>query len=61
MKRVRISKEKNEYRQIVYPEILGDKDKNMFTAYLPQKLMVSDKKVKELKMVGVRFKILNTW
>jgi|TARA_B110000305_G_scaffold86337_1_gene97250 hypothetical protein len=32
-----------------------------FNAYLPKKLMVADKKVKELNEVTVRFKILNAW
>jgi len=34
---------------------------NFFNPYLPQRFMVSDKKVKYLEEVKVKFKILNTW
>ena len=61
MKRVRMSKEKSEYRQIVYPKELEGVKLQHFNAYLPKKLMVADKKVKELNEVKVRFKLLNAW
>jgi len=64
MKRVRMSKEKSLYSQIVYP---NDKDNKIgfvadhFGACLPHRLMVTDKKMKELKEVKVEFKVLKQW
>jgi len=61
MRRVRMSKEKSEYAQIVYP---NDKENKIgfkadhFGAVLPHRLMVLDKKIKELKEVKVEFKVL---
>jgi hypothetical protein len=56
MKRVRMSKEKSEYKQIITPNA-----DSYFGMYLPNKLMVKDPKVKELQEVKVKFKILGTW
>ena len=67
MKRVRMSKEKSEYKQIITPNPLPSNTMfkefvtSYFGGYLPNKFMVSDKKVKELKEVKVKFKILGTW
>lgn len=64
MRRVRTSKEKSEYKQIVFPNPTDFKIKftpDFFGKYLPNKFLVSDKKVKELQEVKVDFKILNTW
>ena len=67
MKRVRMSKEKSEYRQIVFPNPLPANSifKNFipsyFSPYLPNKLMVSDKKVKDLKEVKVKFRVTGSW
>ena len=61
MKRVRMSKEKSEYKQIVYPSDQEGIKLQHFNSYLPKKLMVFDKKVKELQEVKVRFKLLNAW
>tara|TARA_B110000285_G_C14701710_1_gene413748 strand:+ start:321 stop:557 length:237 start_codon:yes stop_codon:yes gene_type:complete len=63
MKRIKLNKEKMDYKQIIYP---NPKDKESFigayfNAVLPHKLMVSDKSVKELSEVTVKFKILKTW
>lgn len=62
MRRVRMSKEKSLYSQIIFP---GDKDNKIkfkpdfFGDTLPHKLMVTDKKIKECKEVKVEFKILS--
>ena len=65
MKRIRQSKEKSIYAQIIYcnPKNTDIKDfeGNYFNNYLPHRFMVLDKKVKELKECKVRFKILGTW
>ncbi len=59
MKRIRMSKEKSEYKQIITPNPLLDQTifKNIeqlyFNPYLSKKFMVLDKKVKELKEVKV--------
>lgn len=67
MKRVRMNKEKSDYRQIVVPNPLPANSvfKNFipsyFSHFLPNKMMVSDKKVKELKEVKVKFRVLGSW
>lgn len=64
MRRVRMSKEKSEYKQIVFPNPTDFKinfKPDYFAKYLPNKFLVTDSKIKELKEVKVDFKILNTW
>ena len=50
MKRVRITKEGREYKQIIIPNpkntVLKDFTPSYFNAYLPLKFTVADKKVK---------------
>ena len=59
MKRIRMSKEKSEYKQIITPNpsldqtIFKNIDQLYFNPYLSKKFMVLDKKVKELKEVKV--------
>ena len=56
MRRVRMSKEKSEYKQIIFPNpkenTIGFKP-DYFAPCLPSKFMVLDKKVKELKELKV--------
>ena len=62
MKRIKLNKEKMEYKQIIYPNpSKEDFVAAYFNAVLPQKLMVADKSVKELKEVKVKFKLMKTW
>ena len=63
MNRVRMSKEKSIYSQIITPFPVDHKtfEPNFFANKLPIKFMVQDKKVKELKEVVVKFTILGTW
>lgn len=64
MRRVRVSKEKSEYKQFIFPSPLDAKIKfiaDQFGAHLPFKLLIVDKKIKECRDVRVDFKILNTW
>ena len=54
MRRVRMSKEKSEYRQIIYPNpnsSVSPFEPSLFGTVLPSKFMVSDKSVKELEEV----------
>jgi len=62
MRRVRMSKEKSEYKQIIFPN--PDSNKigfvpDVFGPCLPSRFWLTDKKVKECKEVKVDFKILN--
>ena len=64
MRRVRMSKEKSEYKQIIYPSPSTSDSAfapSFFGSSLPSKFMVADKSVKELKEVQVKFKILKAW
>ena len=54
MRRVRMSKEKSEYRQIIYPNPTTSVSPfipSFFGTVLPSKFMVSDKSIKELEEV----------